>query len=250
MKKRNTKPKLSLIIPVYNEGANLNISIKFIESYLEMDHEILVCYDFDEDDSIPVVKKLQKLYPNIKLVKNNLGRGVHNAIKAGIKDASGELSLILTADDIGPVISIGKMITLMDRGCDIVGCTRYDYGGRIYGGSLSERILSKLSNKLFYLFVSKTFTDSTNGIKMLRTSRFKDINFEAKVGWSIGFEIAIKSQIERMNLGEVPISSMNRFYGGKSKFTLGPWVNEYTRWFFYGYKKLAFQKNKPKVLRL
>ena len=247
---KNKNPKLSIIIPVYNEGANLNISIKFIESFLEIDHEILISYDFDEDDSVSVVKKLQAFYPNLKLVKNNFGRGVHNAIKSGIGSANGEYALILTADDIGPVISIGKMIALMDRGCDIVGCTRYDYGGRIYGGSLSERVLSQLANKLFYIFASKTFTDSTNGIKMFRLSKFKNMNIEAKVGWSIGFEFAIKSQIQRMKLGEVPISSMNRFYGGTSKFTLGPWVNEYTRWFYFGFKNLAFQKNKPKVMRI
>ena len=57
------------------------------------------------------------------------------------------------------------------------------------------------------------------------------------VGWAITFEMAIKAQFVNIPLGEVPLISIDRLYGGKSSFQLGPWVKEYSRWFFWGIKK-------------
>ena len=49
---------------------------------------------------------------------------------------------------------------------------------------------------------------------------------------------SIKAQIAGLRLGEVPIVSIDRLYGGKSTFRLGPWTVEYFRWFVWGVKEL------------
>jgi hypothetical protein len=36
----------------------------------------------------------------------------------------------------------------------------------------------------------------------------------------------------------VPVISIDRLYGGKSTFRLGPWTNEYLRWFIWGCRNL------------
>jgi hypothetical protein len=40
-----------------------------------------------------------------------------------------------------------------------------------------------------------------------------------------------------LKLGEVPIVSIDRLYGGKSTFVLGPWATEYLRWFLWGLRQ-------------
>ena len=47
-------------------------------------HEILVVYDFDEDPTVPVIARLDAEMPAIRGLRNDLGRGVLNAMKAGI----------------------------------------------------------------------------------------------------------------------------------------------------------------------
>ena len=231
------KPKLSILIPVRNEGANLKIILKILSAIVEIKHEILVVYDSLDDDSIPVVRRIQKIYPGIKGVHNKLGKGVLNAIKAGLNEANGEYVLITAADDIGPVLSIEDLISLMEQGCELVSCTRYAYGGRVLGGSIIGRPLSKIANKLFYWMSFAALTDSTIGIKMFRRDIFNKINLEAKpIGFAFAFELAIKAQLAGMKLGEVPIVSLNRLYGRKSSFVFGSWVSEYSKWFFYGFK--------------
>jgi glycosyltransferase involved in cell wall biosynthesis len=230
--------KLSLLIPVFNEGVNLKIMLKILKATVELPHETLIVYDFPEDDSIPVAKSLKGFYPELRLVHNTKGRGVINAIKSGVEAARSDYILLLTADDMGPLLSLEEMVNLMDSGCDLVSATRYAYGGRAMGGYLTSRFLSRTANTIFRILVPSSLTDSTIGIKMFRKSMFKKINLCAKpVGWACAFELAIKAQLNCFKLGEVPITSINRFYGGKSSFKLGAWFNEYVKWFFWGIKE-------------
>ena len=50
---------LSIIIPVYNEKESLSLMIKILNSTLEFNNEIIIVYDNENDNSIPVAKKLQ-----------------------------------------------------------------------------------------------------------------------------------------------------------------------------------------------
>lgn len=229
--------KLSILIPVRNESINIKIMLKILEATLDVPHEILVVYDSLDDNSITAVKSVQHKYSQIVGIHNKLGRGILNAVRAGINASHGEYILIIAADDIGPVLAIDDMIELMDRGCDLVSCTRYAYGGRVLGGSFVGRKLSRAANKLFYLISGAALTDSTIGIKMFTRTLLDEINLEAKpIGFAFAFELAMKAQYAGMMLGEVPIISINRFYGGKSSFKLGSWVSEYSKWFLWGLK--------------
>jgi len=241
-KQMKDKIKLSVVIPVLNEGVNLKILLKILKAVIDSSHEILVVCDFSGDDSIPVVKSMQKSYPRLRLVYNKRGRGVINAIKSGVENAIGDYVLIIAADDIGPPLAINDMVMLMDEGCDLVNATRYAYGGKNIGGTFISKLFSTITNKLFCVLSGSALTDPTFGVKIFRRSLFNKINLESKpVGWVVSFEFAIKSQLSGWKLGEVPLISLNRIYGkGKSSFKLGPWAVEYFKWFLWGSKKLLF----------
>ena len=114
--------------------------------------------------------------------------------------------------------------------------------------------LSWLANKLFFYFFKSALTDCTTGIKMFRRSILDEIILESRpVGWAVAFELSIKAQLQGYKLGEVPIISIDRLFGGESSFKLGPWFVEYLRWFFWGIRTLKRsrkQKSKPALVRL
>lgn len=245
------KPILSIIIPVRNEGINIKIMLKMLDAALSVSHEILVIHDSPDDETIPVVQELSSTYTTIKCIHNTLGRGVKNAITSGVQSARGDYILIFAADEVGPVLAIDDMLALMDEGCDLVSCTRYAYGGRRLGGSFVGGITSRFANKLFHLLSGSTLTDSTTGIKMFKKSMFESLTLESKpVGWAVLFELAIKAQVHNYKLGEVPIISIDRLYGGTSTFSFGPWFWEYLKWFFWGLKRLAFKKSTKPLIRI
>lgn len=226
-------------MPVKNEGINLPVMLKILSAAVDAPHEILVVHDEPDDNSVPVVQSLQERFRNVRLVHNTLGRGVTNAILSGVREASGDYILIFAVDDTGPVLAIDAMLRLMDHGCDLVSCTRYARGGRRLGGSLIGGLLSRLANWLFQWVAGSALTDATTGIKMVRRSVFENISLNpSSSGWSVAFELAMKVQLAGFRVGEVPIVSIDRLFGGQSTFVLGPWVRDYVRWFLWGAGRL------------
>jgi dolichol-phosphate mannosyltransferase len=239
---------LSILLPVLNEGINLRIMLKILRATVSVRHEVLVVCDSLDDDSIPVVEAMQPEYPNLHVVHNTLGRGVVNAIRAGVAYAKGDTILIFAADEVGPVLAIDDMLELMRGGAEFVSCTRYAHGGRRLGGSLIGGVLSRTANRLFHRLAGSSLTDSTTGIKMFRRADFERLDLQSRpIGWAVTYEMAIKAQIVGLRLGEVPIVSIDRLYGGASTFRLGPWVGEYLRWFLWGAKRLRASGEPPPV---
>lgn len=241
--------RLSIILPVRNEGINLQLMLRMLRGMVEVPHEVLVIYDRPEDDSVPVVEDLRRGYPKLRGVLNTLGPGVVNAIRAGVANAEGDLVLIFAADEVGPVIAIDDMLALADRGCEFVSCTRYAHGGRRLGGSIVGGLLSRIANRLFHVLAGSVLSDSTTGIKMFRRDLFPRLRLESRpIGWAVTFEMAMKAEAAGVRLGEVPIISIDRLYGGQSTFRLGPWVGEYLRWFLWGARELRRAKGPRTVL--
>ena len=230
---------LSILLPVRNEGINLRIMVKLLKAVIEVPHELLIVYDSPEDDSVPVIRAMQTGYGNLRLVHNQRGRGVVNAISTGVEAAVGDYVLLFAADEVGPLLAIEDMLALMQEGCDMVSCSRYAHGGRRLGGSWIGGVLSRLANRLFHRMAGCVLSDATTGIKLFRRSLFPSLKLEAKpVGWAVTFEMAMKAQLAGWTLGEVPVISIDRLYGGKSTFQSGPWMGEYLRWFIWGVRHL------------
>ncbi len=121
-----------------------------------------------------------------------------------------QFTLLLAADEVGPVLAIEQMLALIERGCDFVSCTRYARGGRRLGGSLIGRALSRAANRLFRIMSTSAFTNYTTGIKMFRRSVVDRLGLPTEsVGWSFVFELAIRAQVQGLRLGEVPIISID-----------------------------------------
>ena len=92
-------PALTVILPVYNEGANIEWVLRGIDERITArPREVLVVYDFEEDDTLPAVRVLQELMPDIRLHRNDLGRGVLNAIRAGFAAGEAPFLLVMMAD--------------------------------------------------------------------------------------------------------------------------------------------------------
>jgi glycosyltransferase involved in cell wall biosynthesis len=230
--------KLSILLPVRNEGINLRIMLKLLRALVDVPHEVLVVWDREDDDSAPVVRAMAEQYPELRGVCNTRGAGVLNALRTGVAESRGRYVLIFAADEVGPILAIEEMMSLMDEGCQFVSCTRYAHGGRRLGGSVIGGILSRAANSLLCRLTSLRLTDATTGIKMFTREVFERMDLQARpVGWAVTFEMAIKAQLSGLRLGEVPIVSIDRLYGGASTFSVGPWVAEYLKWFLWGLRQ-------------
>ena len=190
--------KLSIILPVYNEKDSLSIMVKILEATLDFPNEIIVVYDDITDNTIDVAKEMQKVFSNIKLVYNDMGRGAQNAVRKGIEVSKSEIILITAVDEIFPIMAIKEMLELIEQQeCDLVSGTRYALGGKRLGGSFVGGMLSRVANMVFRLITGHILTDATTGIKMIRKSAFENLVIESNpIGWAFVFELSIKAQLE------------------------------------------------------
>jgi dolichol-phosphate mannosyltransferase len=235
---------LSIVLPVYNEKDSLSLMVKILNSTLEFNNEIIIVYDYENDNSVPIAKKLQSKFNNIILVHNKYGRGVKYAIKAGIEKSNYNNILITAVDEIFPILSINKMITMItDENYDFVSGTRYANGGKRIGGSFIGHILSRIANKSFCIITKFPLSDLTTGIKMFRKNFYENIEINTNpVGWVFAFELSIKAYLMNYKVGEVPLISIDRLFGGESTFKFGKWVIEYFKCYMWGLKKILLRK--------
>lgn len=240
---------LSVLIPVRNEPESVSVIGRVLESLLEFPHELLFITDDAADRTIPVLRDLSQKFQSIKHVENKLGRGALNAVRAGANAAKGKYIMIYAADEIGPVLAIPKMLDLLEKGCEFVSGTRYAKGGKRYGGSLIGHILSRTANALFNLATATALTDCTTGLKMFERGIFERFSFDkGGTGWSFAFDMAIQAQVMGLKLGEVPIVSIDRLFGGQSSMKLIPWIRSYLRCFSRGMKELPpWRSPKPRL---
>jgi len=245
---RNISPELSILLPVRNEAIYIPIISKLLTATVKTSHEMVIIYDDPTDNSIAAAQAIQHKYPNLKLVYNNLGPGILNALRKGMQNSTGQYVLITCVDEVGPLLSIDDMVELLRQGCDLVSGTRYSLGGRRLTGSAIGKFLSISANLLFWMCGS-ALRDVTTGFKMFKRSCFDQLNLQSRpIGWIVVFEIGIKAQLLNFRLGEVPILALDRLYGGQSTFQAWQWSIEYLKLFWWGAKQLRTIKTRPKVM--
>ena len=227
------KVELSIILPVFNEGKNIKSQIDAIEKSIDLDHEVLIVYDFNGDDTIPVTKKLAQKYTSVRLIKNIFGKGIINAVKTGFEKSHSEFLVVMPADLADNPDTINKMYKRIYRGFDIVCATRYGRGGAKIGGPFIKTLLSKLAGLMTPLLLGIPITDIANGFKMYRRKVIDKINIESDGGWEFAMEMIIKANKLGFKISEVPTVWRDRTQG-KSKFKLLKWLPKYIRWYLVG----------------
>jgi undecaprenyl-phosphate 4-deoxy-4-formamido-L-arabinose transferase len=128
----NTTPRLSVIIPVYNEEEGLNAlfdrlypALDQVASQFTLSYEIIFINDGSKDRSAAILAMQYEKRPDVTrvvLFANNFGQ--HMAIMAGFEYAHGEYIITLDADLQNPPEEIGKIVRQLEGGHDYVGTIR------------------------------------------------------------------------------------------------------------------------------
>ncbi|MGP1674480.1 MAG: glycosyltransferase family 2 protein, partial [Candidatus Limnocylindrales bacterium] len=159
-------PEISIVMPVFKEGEAVVPVIRALARDVRTAHEIVVVYDFDEDPTVPVIARLAAELPAVRGLRNDLGRGVLNAMKAGIAGSSGPYVLITMSDGSDEPHIVDSMVTLARDGADIVAASRYMRGGRQVGGPPVKRLMSRIAGLTLHWFAGVPTHDPTNNFKL------------------------------------------------------------------------------------
>jgi glycosyltransferase involved in cell wall biosynthesis len=232
--------ELSIVMPVYNEPDNVGPSLRRLTEQVRTSHEILVVYDFEEDTTLPVVRGLQVDLPSVRLLRNDLGRGVLNAMKAGIAGSSAPYVLITMADGSDEVERVDEMVDLARSGVDVVAASRYMRGGRQIGGPLLKRTLSRLAGMSLHWVGGLPIHDATNNFRLYRRDFLDSVTIESTGGFELAIELSVKAALADRRLAEIPTTWRDRT-AGQSNFRLRAWLPRYLHWYLHLFRARIFR---------
>ena len=228
-------PQLSVVMPVYNEGDAVEPVIRALAAGVRTPHEIVVVHDFDEDTTVPVIARLTAEIPALRALRNDLGRGVLNAMKAGIAGTDAPFVLVSMADGSDEPQVVDPMVALARDGADVVSASRYMKGGRQVGGPLLKRLLSRTAGVTLHWFAGVPTHDPTNNFK-LYSRRFLDATtIESTAGFELALELTVKATTSGRRVAEVPTTWRDRT-AGQSNFRLRKWLPHYMHWYVVAFR--------------
>jgi len=223
--------KISVVVPVYNEHENIGACLRRLSATLAgIPHEILVCYDFDEDTTLAAIAALPDAPAALRLVRNRLGRGAACALRAGFEAAEGDVVVASMADLSDSTGSIPRMAELMRaRGLAVVSGSRYMRGGSQSGGPLLKRTLSRIAGVSLDWIAGVGTRNATTNFRAYSRSFLRSVAIESRAGFEIALELTVKAHLLGLGVGEVPASWTDRS-AGASRFRLWRWMPNYLRW--------------------
>ena len=228
--------ELTIIIPVYNEGAGFEDLWSEVNTHLQCPFRALVVYDFDEDNTLPVVRAVvARGEKRLFLVKNDVRRGVVGALMTGFRQVESGPLLVVMADLSDDLAQVDRMLELYLQGYDVVAGSRYMKGGRIVNGPVVKQALSRIAGVSLCWLRRIPTHDATNAFKMYDSSMLKRFTLESQGGFELNLEITVKAFLAGYRIIEIPSVWHDRTQG-KSKFKLWSWLPHYLRWYFYAFR--------------
>jgi dolichol-phosphate mannosyltransferase len=227
-------PRVSVVIPVFNEGAAVVRCLERILREVMLPAEVLVVHDMPEDTTVRYAQEVARRDPRVRTVLNTYGRGPAAAIRFGIDAAQAPVAVVTMADGCDDPRQIDDLARLVDRGVVVAAASRYMPGGQQVGGPRLKRYLSRWAGRSLWLLARVGTRDATNSFKAYDTDFVREVGIESRVGFEIGLELTAKATRARRPVAEIPTIWLDRQLG-ESRFDMGRFLPSYLRWYLFAF---------------
>lgn len=221
----------TVVIPAFNEGANIVKTIVDLSNQYNSTIDVLVIVDHEDDTTIQSFNSITSKPISFKILVQAYGAGPANAIRYGIDKAESDCVVVMMADGSDDLRAISELSNLITRGVAVACASRYMSGGQQIGGPRFKKFLSKTAGKLVYLLAGVGTHDPTNSFKAYSKDFLLQTEIESRSGFEIGIELVSKAHRLGLPIAEIPTIWLDRT-DGSSRFLLAKWAPKYLPWFF------------------
>jgi glycosyltransferase involved in cell wall biosynthesis len=226
------KPRVSVVIPAYNEGAAVVPFLDRIFEAITLPAEVLVVYDTDDDTTVPFLETYVKREKRLRPVRNTLGRGPANALRFGISQATADVVVVTMADGSDDPMQIDQLTHLVERGVVVACASRYMRGGQQVGGPWVKGRMSRLAGVSLNLLAHVGTHDATNSFKAYSRAFVERVGIDSDAGFELGIELVAKARRLGLPVAELPTIWLDRA-DGTSNFKVKAWIPRYLHWYLY-----------------
>lgn len=187
-----TKPRLSIVIPAYNEERRLPGCLERLHDYvggLDRDVEIVVAENGSDDRTPQIVEEYQRRMPCLRLVRvARAGKG--GAVRAGMLAGSGDHLMFCDVDFSMPIEEIAKFMALLDVGAPIVIASRELATSQRFDEPARRHLMGRVFNRVVQAIVVHGIDDTQCGFKAFQRPVARDLfSLQRTIGF--GFDVEI-----------------------------------------------------------
>lgn len=206
----DSKPQVSIVLPVYNEEAALRRDLQAIKQAMEASdypYELLVIDDGSSDRSAEIATA-----EGAKVVSHGINRGYGSAIRTGILEAAGEIIVTTDADGTYPNSEIPCLLDRLDRHDLVVGARQTEEGSVRFLRGPAKWFIRRLACILTHAEIP----DLNSGMRAFRREIAQRYLNLLPAGFSCSATLTMIFLCEGYKVAYVPIDYHPRI--GRSKF--------------------------------
>ena len=200
---------LTLIIPCYNEEANIDHVLPKVLTWAEQKQAKIICVNDGSKDRTWDLLNTYKDHPSLTILKHRRNKGYGGAIKTGISNCKTRYCVTFDADgqhDLGSVELLYDEIQKQDADL-CVGDRRFK--GSTYARNLAKKIIIRFTK----FFLPIPINDLNSGMKMYLTESALQVIGQCPNGMSYSDIVVLAMENRTMKIIEVPIKVHDRMGG-------------------------------------
>jgi dolichol-phosphate mannosyltransferase len=211
-----------LVIPTYNEAANVEAIVAAALEQLPPTRRLLVVDDSSPDGTGRIADRLAQGREDVAVLHRSAKRGLGPAYVAGFRKAlagGAELIAHMDADFSHDPADLPRLLEAATD-ADLVLGSRYVEGGQVADWGPGRRAISRWGSAYARAALGVGIRDLTSGFKVFRRRALEAIDFQslASLGYAFQVETTFRTIRSGFRVVEVPITFRDRRVG-QSKMT-------------------------------
>ena len=219
-------PELTVVVPAFNERANVLPLIELVGSALEgVPWEMIFVDDDSADGTAALLRQVAQREPRVRCIQRIGRRGLATACIEGVLASSAPFVAIMDADLQHDERLLPKMFEILKtEDCDLVVGSRYIEGGGLGDWSGHRAGISGFATRLSRLVCKADIADPMSGFFMMRREVFeRAVHRLSGQGFKILLDL-LASSPGQIRLKEIPYQFRRRLHGDSKLDTLVAWV--------------------------
>jgi dolichyl-phosphate beta-glucosyltransferase len=221
---------LSLVIPAYNSEEFIESNLRHAATYLSLlggENEMVVVDDASTDGTTKILESLGEKITEVSYLhlRNDRNQGKGYSVRRGLSMARGRHLIFNDADFTYPIGEVGRLVSYLDDGADVViGCrihpqSRYEIGPEFIPYFYTRHVMSRLFNRIVNLVLGLGLRDTQAGIKGFRREAASAIFAHQSLNrFSFDLEVLYIARKLGLEIKEAPIRFLYRKEPSTVKF--------------------------------
>lgn len=202
------QPKLSIIVPAYQEAVRIEDSLEALAAYLreqrDTDTEVIVVVADSPDGTADLARSKAKLFRHFRVVAAGPKRGKGRDVRVGMMEARGRLRLFMDADLATPLHHIKEVQQQAAEGAEVIIAVRNLTNTHEFG---LRKLISGLGNRLLRLVLLPGIHDTQCGFKAFSAAAATELFGRQRVmGWGFDMEILAIAKQRHYQIAQIPVS--------------------------------------------